>query len=258
VAGLLRSDRARVVLLNATLLLVFATAWVSHSWPEFTVPAIVLAFAIVIGEAALLYVAAKKEAAASEAAASRASAEAVRRLEAREGSGSSEVVLAQNRSMVEYADLISAYQRYFSEHHKDASRELLRDRELLAAHHHYMVYALRPRASRVSSWALATLHENRSLYLAFARELELRLASEVELRRALRANFMAPSELAKWKVTTQGEEAFNISAGAFEIEYFRGRTNIRVLDSSRVTVEDERRGVKSKVAPPGMDAPIYQ
>lgn len=56
---LLRSDRVRVALLNTTLLLLFASAWVSDRWPELTIPAIGIAFILVIGAAILLYVAAK-------------------------------------------------------------------------------------------------------------------------------------------------------------------------------------------------------
>jgi hypothetical protein len=51
------------------------------------------------------------------------------------------------------------------------------------------------------------------------------------------------AELEKWRLVVQGDQAFNIAAGAFEIEHFHGKTNIRVLDTSRVTVETGKRGV---------------
>ncbi|BAL77071.1 DNA helicase [Bradyrhizobium cosmicum] len=48
--------------------------------------------------------------------------------------------------------------------------------------------------------------------------------------------------LPDWKIVPQGQEAFTIDAGAFEIEHFGGRTNIRVHDPERVTVEGAKRG----------------
>jgi len=54
--------------------------------------------------------------------------------------------------------------------------------------------------------------------------------------------------LANWKIVTHGHDAFNVEAGAFEIEYFQGQTNIRVLDLSRVTIEGAARGKKSELA----------
>jgi hypothetical protein len=95
---------------------------------------------------------------------------------------------------------------------------------------------------------------------AFSRQAELwpeakqfeRWSTALETRRA------ASKELATWKLHEHGEEAFNIIAGAFVIEHFHGRTNIRILDSTRVTVESENRGQKSSIAPLGINAAVYQ
>jgi hypothetical protein len=56
---LLSSPQLRDVLLYATLLLVFATAWVSDRWSDLATPAIVIASVLLIGEAFLLYFARK-------------------------------------------------------------------------------------------------------------------------------------------------------------------------------------------------------
>jgi hypothetical protein len=48
------------VLLYATLLLVFAAAWVCYRWPAFAVSAVVIACVIVGGEALIIYLVAKR------------------------------------------------------------------------------------------------------------------------------------------------------------------------------------------------------
>ncbi len=65
-------------------------------------------------------------------------------------------------------------------------------------------------------------------------------------------------ELEKWLLLVQGDEAFNVAAGAFKIEHFHGRTNIRVIDTSRVTVENGKRGVSLPDALPGLALATYQ
>jgi hypothetical protein len=64
-------------------------------------------------------------------------------------------------------------------------------------------------------------------------------------------------ELEKWKIIPVSKDAFNVVAGAFEIEYFHGRTNIRVLDPTSVTVEGPNRGEKSEVAPPEVRPAVW-
>jgi hypothetical protein len=103
---------------------------------------------------------------------------------------------------------------------------------------------LQMRASRVETWAL------NERWLEFQKEIE---------RAQSLLKHGAPSELRKWKFVSHGAEAFNIVAGAFEIEHFHGQTNIRVLDPSRVTVEGKIRGdSKSIGVPAGVRAATYQ
>jgi hypothetical protein len=83
------------------------------------------------------------------------------------------------------------------------------------------------------------VREDRLLFLALTRDIERRRPLSFES-----GKWKHNAELEKWKLVRHSDEAFNIKAGAFEIEYFHGKTNIRVLDSSRVTVEGENRGEK--------------
>ncbi len=54
-------------------------------------------------------------------------------------------------------------------------------------------------------------------------------------------------EAAAWNISAQGKDAFTVTAGAFEIEHFHGKTNIRVLDTSQVTVEGPTRGSRLNI-----------
>ena len=59
-AVILKSPQLRDVLVYTTLLVVFATAWVSYRWPDFAVPAIVIACLLLGGEALLIYFSIKR------------------------------------------------------------------------------------------------------------------------------------------------------------------------------------------------------
>ena len=96
---------------------------------------------------------------------------------------------------------------------------------------------------RFSAWANAHLREERFQYLNIVKVMERRKPI---------------TELEKLKVVAHGNDAFNIVAGAFEIEFFHGRTNIRVLDSSKVTIEGANRGEKLPGLPPAHQPPTYQ
>lgn len=52
---ILESPRNRIVVLNGTLLLLFASAWVSDRWPTFTLPSMAAAFVLLIGVAVLFH-----------------------------------------------------------------------------------------------------------------------------------------------------------------------------------------------------------
>jgi hypothetical protein len=60
VVAIFKSPQLRDVLLYATLLLVFATAWVCYRWPAFAIPAVVIACLIVSAEALIIYFVAKR------------------------------------------------------------------------------------------------------------------------------------------------------------------------------------------------------
>jgi hypothetical protein len=259
VTTLLKNDRIRVVFLNAALLIILASAWVSDKWPDLAPLAISIAVATVIGESLLLYVGARQLAAQNSSIQETAIDKAV--------GGSEKVDVEQpDFDLVAYnaGELAPSRARYFpamlhnySTPHTRAYLFYGRARFL---DDNVLLQALRPRASEVSTWALGVLAEKRSLYLAFAKELESRLIKELELCQSLNIKAVAPvtTELAKWQLIKHNDEAFNIVAGSFEIEYFHGRTNIRVLDSSRVTVESRTRGEVSDIAPADLRPSIYQ
>ena len=60
VVAIFKSPQLRDVLLYATLLLVFATAWVCYRWPAFAVPAVVITCFIVSAEALIIYFVGKR------------------------------------------------------------------------------------------------------------------------------------------------------------------------------------------------------
>jgi hypothetical protein len=93
----------------------------------------------------------------------------------------------------------------------------------------HSVYHSRARASEVRTWALATIPREERFLRAMTRD-------------AVRHALVLPRIMEEWQVSAQGDDAFSIAAGAFEIEYFHGQTNIRVLDPGRVTVEGRVRG----------------
>jgi multisubunit Na+/H+ antiporter MnhB subunit len=58
--AILKSQQLRDVLVYSTLLLVFATTWVTYRWPDFAVPAIAIAGILLSAEAVLIYLAVKR------------------------------------------------------------------------------------------------------------------------------------------------------------------------------------------------------
>ena len=236
VGTLLSNDRSRIILLNATLVILFATAWVSDRWPELTLPAILLALVVVVGQAILFYYFARKSS-------SRDAEQVVSHKYPREVA---DLVSPEINRLAALTHLLEDHKTEVDYRVYTTAIDLLTKPRLHrgAIMRHYFVHsALRPRASQPSTWALATLREKESLYA---------MIWEPELPR------VRSSELAKWKVVPQGDEAFKLVAGAFEIEVFHGLTNIRILDSSRVTIEGEASGTRSKVAPLGIRPPRYQ
>ena len=60
VVAIFKSPQLRDVLLYATLLLVFATAWVSYRWPALAIPAVAITCILLSGEGLLIYSVAKR------------------------------------------------------------------------------------------------------------------------------------------------------------------------------------------------------
>jgi multisubunit Na+/H+ antiporter MnhB subunit len=59
-AAILKTQQLRDVLVYSTLLLVFATAWVTYRWPDLAVPAMAIVGVLLSGEAVLIYLAIKR------------------------------------------------------------------------------------------------------------------------------------------------------------------------------------------------------
>jgi multisubunit Na+/H+ antiporter MnhB subunit len=58
--AMLKSQQLRDVLVYSTLLLVFATTWVTYRWPDLAVPASAIAGILLSAEAVLIYLAVKR------------------------------------------------------------------------------------------------------------------------------------------------------------------------------------------------------
>lgn len=210
-AEMITSMRGRGVLLYAALLLVFASAWASDTWPRLTVPAILFAVLVVLGEAIALVWAA-------------------RRLRSNEMASKNTVVL--DYVSRELHSSLHSVGKWSSEHH-DLDVLLLNENQVL-----------RYRASRPSTWAMG-------------RGLNDELCAPI-IQRSLRQPLQSqlPSPIRNWKITGESTDAFNIEAGAFEIQHFHGQTNIRVIDPDQVTVEGVRRDSSGRDAPVAIREPV--
>ena len=246
--AILKNERARGVLLNATFLFLVATAWISDRWPQLTIPALAIAFAVVLGEVALLYFMAKRTRSISEVEDS--ISQNVERQEVRSSGNrpadppQTDVTFLNDWKQTNYSNI----------------GLILSRRQYALLRHQHLLHLQRPRASLASTWALASLYDERSLSEAIARAWLLReLENKVEMIAPLSSDLakLKAIEAAKWEIVPQGDQAFSIVAGSLVIEHFHGRTNIRVIESSQVNVEGETRGTKSKVAPPDICAPIW-
>jgi hypothetical protein len=231
----LKNDRTRTVLLNATLFVLFGFAWLSDRWPELATTAILSACAFVAFEVILLFNFSRRDEpdakdGAVEAAKPQATANA-----------RSNLPVASPKAFPNDEALKDALYSEILESQSQALRALQRHR----AHLLTEAYLLHEKnvATYLLRWTTAHSREARFKFLVAVKELD---------RRQPRL-----AELEKWRLLVQGDE-FNVAAGAFEIEHFHGRTNIRVLDTSRVTVETGKRGVSLPDAVPGLALATYQ
>jgi hypothetical protein len=200
------------------------------------VPALIAALAIVVGEVALLAVAGK--------------------LRSRQDGSHSQLVLPSVASsdltsypkgaastMADVVTFVRAFDLATQEYGKVAGLEMSRE---LSRQHFLAVRRLhqlqrQARASSLKGTTLSILAEQR-IYL---------MSLELERRR-----FPALS-CDDWQVIPQGQDAFTVDAGAFAIEHFGGKTNIRILDPLRVSIEGPTRGVPVDNSPPGINTENY-
>jgi hypothetical protein len=229
-------------MLNTAIVLVFACAWIADRWPSLTLLALLFAFIIVAGEVIILCLLSAKKASSGQAHSPREEidppfAEEVDYSIVSDDDADQRRKLARER-------LVRLVLKKFAEQH--ASRN-------------WPIPTIEHRGDNVEldRWA-AVLAKNYAAasYALYLLETSANKSNTAPQRNARR--LPAKPELVNWKIVTHGGDAFNVEAGAFEIEHFGGHTNIRVLDPSRVTIEGTRRGVKSEVAPADISVPIYQ
>jgi hypothetical protein len=215
VARFLSDASNRVALLNSTLFILFAAATTADRWPDFAIPAAVVAFAVVAIEAVVFWRFVKER--------------------------NQQHVGSLARESSPHLDNMVPTDTFLAEPKLPKPTIDIHERRLIAhlRHHRQQQHV----SNVMAVWAMAHVREERYQYL--------NVVKEMERRRSI-------TELDKLKVVAHSNDAFNIVAGAFEIEYFHGRTNIRVLDSSKVTVEGAARGEKIMDLLPGIQPPIYQ
>ncbi|HEY8333605.1 MAG TPA: hypothetical protein VIQ05_07400 [Tardiphaga sp.] len=208
-------------MLNSTLFLLFGAATIADRWPGFAMHVGVLAFAVVAIEAAVFW-------------------RFVKQRNERDDISRSEVNNIALDHSNSYLDTKVQADMFLMAPNLLMSSFDIHERRLLAHLRHRHQQEAR---HVLAAWALAHVREERFQYL--------NIVKEMERRRPI-------TELEKLKVVAHSNDAFNIVAGAFEIEFFHGRTNIRVLDSSKVTVEGATRGEKVAGLLPGIPTPTYQ
>jgi hypothetical protein len=219
----LNSDHVRAAFLNSIMLLVFAAAWVSDAWPQATVLALGVAFAVVVGTTASLYFIARRA--------------SIARMASKPSNGG---FLIPHKVKPKKQEVGATLPREDRDHF-----EFVASRGSDVSHSFAM---------RVLDWhsrrnvALTKRDATFIAYIAATHDYlcELQKIDELHLKGSQLRTWQVASarDLESWKFIPLGPSAFNVEAGAFVIEYSRGHTNIRVLDPARITVEGGRRRVK--------------
>ncbi len=193
--------RLRGYVLNATLILVFGSAWVSDRWPELTVPALSFAAAFVLAEVGLAYLAAKRMSTASKAASHEA-------LE-------TTVELYVSKLGLDYKPLVIDFERG----------------NLVESY-------LKLRTTGMDLAIEAFLLANTD-YKRLSRAIQKEALLQKLVDKSMSQRWVPPvhGDLSTWLFTEHSDKDFNLAAGAFEIQHFHGHTNIIVRDTSAVTVE---------------------
>jgi len=237
--SLITNYRFRSALFSLVVLCLFAGAWISDRWPQYSNAALIVACVIVCAQVCSLYFGAKS------VSQNVAQPDAISAGQSKEDKIADAFVESFFRSSTnEELGRVATLQRHhlilrnLASHHPKGLPLVIRDWQ------GHRRITLGPRSSVPETWG-ATGSIDPTVY---------RFLLEAMLRNMERPTL--PSQIAGWKFTDFGNQVFRVEAGAFEIEVFQGRTNIRVLDTNAVTVEGVRR--EEKDGPPEIiRAPIY-
>ncbi len=213
-----RLNWVRELALTFPVFAVFVAAWVSDAVPTATVPSLALAFVSSLVSLGVAYKWGRNQ---NETRSLRAPE--IKSLEAP----------APDYLELSHAAAIKHYSRWIY------SQSLL-DEYQRVAELNQLVFAARQNSLR----KLAALAEFRSRVLLTPSE-------------SFERSISPAAPLDAWKLVAHGDRSFNIVAGTFEIEYFHGQVNIRILDPTKVTVEGSDRGAPVISVPPLVKAPIY-
>jgi hypothetical protein len=212
-------NRARELLLYSGLIAIFLAAAISDRWPQISYLAISGGLAFVVCEVAAIYVLSRRSA---------------RRI-AQSGfwkqmdASAAEVLIHSASKHLALYEPASALMYLSHSHHVSRQR----------------------RTDTLKAFEFAIANLERSMphsHIDFI----------VSGSRGRGKSHLVPTELAKWAVAVQGQEAFSVKAGSFEIEHFHGRTNIKILDPSVVTVEVPVTEGGTQILPPEIRPPTYQ
>ena len=235
--SILSRPRFQSILLNLPLLILFLCAWVSDRWPDLMLSALIVAFAVMGIEVGILVYLAKQK---------------------RNGNGDRIGPVktpAETGAVVLEPQILHVHgQLWRPSTNKKRVAQLMLDRhvalldykatDLHAIHRafessEFLYRTQRARASEVTLWIIGDI---------------LSRSNEIQNKRASLHRRGGPGN---WNVIPQGKDSFTIDAGAFEIEHFGGKTNIRIHDPSRVTVEGSERGAPVVGLPPDVKAAPY-
>ena len=225
---LISGERVRVVTLYAGLIAMFGLASAAQHWPSYTMQCLAAAIGIVCAQIGAMYVSARRRMANDRAASDKNAADA-------ESSPPFDESIGQLTLFgMPVADAPTSPERLVAAerlHRHYRIQNINRILELSS-----VPTATRLRITHPVAWQLVT----RPTDLARLQMSTLapdEIAALVESWRELTS---AREEMNRWRVKGNGPNAFNVSAGAFEIEHFHGQTHIRVLDSSKVSVSGPR------------------
>jgi hypothetical protein len=219
--------RSRIPTLSvyASLILVFVCAWFSDRWPNLALATIVVAAVIIAAQVALLVV--------HERSSSRRAAD----------QSASPSCGESSATQAEKAPSQSATRVTMGSHAQsaDLAAYLMSDARYLASTIDYLQWAQQLQWSRLAMPTMRGVRVQGSDVFSWGiKDVKNEAAQEILMAGAIRRRLTTgASELEKWKFIEYDQDIFDVFAGAFMIEHFRGKTVIRVADSKNVTVENE-------------------